>query len=141
MQKRIYLAVLVTLLTVILTGCGDSTDVSQDAVHDGPYEVPVIKEQPVATASDEKEIPRPLEEPSEARDYAKNVDTVLDYTTSEALFVQMPNDIQPEMSSDGANRTFSWTFSDGSEMVATFKPLGGEDSGQGLVLHMIDIKD
>lgn len=78
---------------------------------------------------------------SKARTYAAGVKAVLDVTTSDQLLAQMPDSIQPEMSREGDNRRFVWTFSDGSRLIAVFRPLGGEGSQQGLVLYMVDIED
>lgn len=79
--------------------------------------------------------------PSMARQWATKVKATLDQTRLEEMMPQMPDDIAPEAARNGENRTFTWRFSDGSELLATFRPRGGEGSGAGLVLYMVDIKD
>ena len=69
------------------------------------------------------------------------MNATLDVTTSEEFLVQMPDDIQADISRDGENRTFVWEFTDGSKLTAVFRPISGEESGQGLVLYMVDIED
>ncbi len=76
---------------------------------------------------------------SEARAYTTQVKAILDTTTMEQMFVQMPDNIQPEMRRDGGNRTVIWSFGDGSKLKAVFRPLGGEGSRKGLVLYMVDV--
>jgi hypothetical protein len=78
---------------------------------------------------------------SQAHSYARRVKADLDVTTLEQLMKQMPDTMQPQMSRSGANRTLKWVFGDGSSISATFRPLGGEGSGNGLVLYMVDIRD
>jgi hypothetical protein len=78
---------------------------------------------------------------SQARSYARTVRADLDVTTLEQLMKQMPDTLQPQMSRSGVNRTLKWVFGDGSSISATFRPLGGEGSGKGLVLYMVDIRD
>ncbi len=76
---------------------------------------------------------------SEARAYARQVKADLDVTTVENLIVQMPEDVPPEIRRNGFDRFYTWTFSDGSRIVAVFRPRGGEGSMQGLVLYRVDI--
>ena len=59
----------------------------------------------------------------------------------EQLTVQMPDTLQPRIERSGENRTFTWTFADGSHIAATFRPLGGDGSARGLVLYMVSIKE
>lgn len=75
---------------------------------------------------------------SEARKISRTVKASLDTTTLEQFMIQMP-DILATRSISGDKRIFTWTFSDGSKIVATFQPAGGP--GTGLVLHMVDIRD
>jgi hypothetical protein len=42
---------------------------------------------------------------------------------------------QPEITTEGELRIYKWRFSDGSAMVARFKP--SAQAGAGLVLHMV----
>jgi hypothetical protein len=74
----------------------------------------------------------------EARQWASKVKASLDQTTLEQLMVQMPDNIQPQASRSGDNRVFTWVFSDGSKLAATFHARGGEGSGGGLVLYMVE---
>ena len=62
----------------------------------------------------------------------------LDVTTFEEFARQIP-DIQPEAHRTGSTRTFTWTFDDGSQIVAGFQPRGGNLSG--LVLYVVDVID
>ena len=72
--------------------------------------------------------------------YARSVRAELDITSFQDLMAQMPSTIQPRQERSGVNRKVTWVFRDGSYIAATFRPLGGETSGQGLVLYMVDIK-
>ncbi|HEX8549934.1 MAG TPA: hypothetical protein VF681_00125 [Abditibacteriaceae bacterium] len=74
---------------------------------------------------------------TEASRFSKNVNVSLDVTTLEEMMAQMPNNIQPEMGQSGTQRTFVWTFGDGSKMLASFEP---KSSGDGLVVSSIDLR-
>jgi len=76
---------------------------------------------------------------SEATRISHQVKAELDVTMLEEFMIQMP-DIQSDIERNGQYRTFTWTFSDGSKFIATFKPQGFEGSGEGLVLYSIDIR-
>ena len=76
---------------------------------------------------------------SKANAYAKQVTANLDTTTLEQFEAQMPSGMQPSTELSGSNRKFTYTFDDGSKIIATFRPAGAEGSGQGLVLYMVDI--
>lgn len=78
---------------------------------------------------------------SDARAYAHRVRADLDVTTLEQLTAQMPDTLQPTLERRGQNRTLTWTFADGSQLAATFRPLGGEGSERGLVLYMVNIEE
>lgn len=90
-----------------------------------------------------KPVPPPIQEEasSKAREWAKRVKAELDVTTLQQFVVQMPEGMQPKREQKGQNRVFTYTFSDGSQIIATFRPRGGAGSGQGLVLYMVDIRD
>ncbi|MBN2258766.1 MAG: hypothetical protein JW704_13270 [Anaerolineaceae bacterium] len=75
-------------------------------------------------------------EQTQAGQYAHTVRANLNTTTLEQFMGQMP-DIQADITRDGDKRTFSWTFSDGSKIVATFVPRGGQT---GLVLYSVQTK-
>src|SRR3990167_6112726 len=75
---------------------------------------------------------------SEARTYAQKVHVTLDVTTVEDMMNQMPSSMTPKMTLTPARyREWTWEFSDGSQMVFSFTPAGGEHSGQGLILHHV----
>jgi hypothetical protein len=76
-----------------------------------------------------------------ADDHVATMKASLDVTTLEQFTAQMPASLQPESSRRGSNRVFVWTFRDGSQIEATFRPRGGENSGQGLVLYSVDVRD
>lgn len=78
---------------------------------------------------------------SEARKTTDKVKATLDVTTLEEFMSQMPDNVQPNMERDGENRIFTWIFSDGSKLIAIFRPKGGEGSQQGLVLYSVDLQD
>lgn len=80
----------------------------------------------------------PPSPPSAAQQWATHVTANLDDTTLEQFVAQMPN-TQPDSSRNGQDRKMIWTFPDGSQIRATFRPHGGEGSGQGLRLHLVDI--
>jgi len=81
-------------------------------------------------------------EPSEARLYAQGVQVQLDVTTVDDMMVQMPTDMTPQMSRTPADyREWVWVFGDGSSMLFSFRAVGGEGSGQGLVLDHIQLND
>lgn len=93
--------------------------------------------EPVKASSQAETSP---EKQSEAWRIAHQVKADLDVTTLEQMMIQMP--AQPtDIKRQGSNRVFTWIFSDGSKIVATFRPKGNEGSGQGLVLYMIDIAE
>jgi len=72
---------------------------------------------------------------SEARSYSHKVRVTLDVTTVNDMMSQMPS------STPAGYREWTWKFSDGSQMVFSFKPVGGEGSGQGLLLDHVQLKD
>jgi hypothetical protein len=76
--------------------------------------------------------------PNEAQSYAKRLRLTPNKTRLEELMAQMPREAGPEIGLVGRVRTYTWTFSDGSRLIARFTPMGGEGSGQGLVLRRID---
>jgi YD repeat-containing protein len=78
---------------------------------------------------------------SMARAWVGTARGTIDETTLDQYTAQMPSGIQTAIERDGANRMLVWTFTDGSRVTATFRPRGGEGSGAGLVLYMIDVDD
>lgn len=79
---------------------------------------------------------------SEARSYSHKVRVTLDVTTVNDMMSQMPSSMTPKISSTPAGyREWAWKFSDGSQMVFSFKPAGGQGSGQGLLLDHVQLKD
>jgi hypothetical protein len=72
-------------------------------------------------------------EHSMARQHAKSVKITLDSSQIADLMEQVPG--QPEITTEGELRIYKWRFSDGSAMVARFKP--SAQAGAGLVLHMV----
>lgn len=76
---------------------------------------------------------------SEAYRVASRVSARLDITTASEMLEQIP--VGPSSQERiGSRRKITWTFSDGSKIVATFKPLGGEGSNLGLVLYAVEIR-
>lgn len=120
------------------TPSNSATESAQPAVQQPTAEAPAqVNESEESPMPDDSGTPSD----SQARAYAGTVKVTLDVTTSEDLLIQMPDEIQPDLSRDGENRTFTWTFSDGSQIIAVFRPAAGEGSGEGLLLYMVDIKD
>jgi len=76
----------------------------------------------------------------EAKRVARQVKADLDITTLEQLMAQMPNPPSSQ-ARQGDKRVITWTFSDGSKIIATFKPAGGEGSGRSLVLYSVDLQN
>lgn len=74
---------------------------------------------------------------SEAMKVSQQIKATPDVTTLEEFMVQTP-DIQSEKSLVGEYRIFKWTFADGSQLIATFIPKGGE--GQGLIFYSIEVR-
>ena len=57
------------------------------------------------------------------------------------IMAQMPGDgVIPTRSQSGLDRTFLYTYDDGSELEFVFRPVE-EGSGRGLVLYMVDIRE
>ena len=85
------------------------------------------------------EQPAPL---SEARQVANGIqNAVLDETSLGDIMTQIPDDgVIPTRSQSGLDRTFLYTYADGSELELVFRPVE-EGSGRGLVLYMVDIRD
>lgn len=80
--------------------------------------------------------------PSAARIYAQGVTVALDITTVDDMLAQMPAGMTPVIELTPARyRQWIWTFEDGSQMIFSFKPAGGEGSGEGLRLDHIELKD
>jgi hypothetical protein len=77
--------------------------------------------------------------PNEAQSYAKRLRVRPGTTMVEDLMAQMPRDAVPQIGLVGRVRTYTWTFSDGSRLIARFTASGGEGSGQGLALQRIDL--
>ena len=77
---------------------------------------------------------------SEARRVAFKVNANLDVTTAVDMQEQIPVAVS-NRENIGSRRKITWTFSDGSKIIATFKPLGGEGSSLGLVLYAVEIRD
>jgi len=79
---------------------------------------------------------------SQARVYAQGVHVTLDLNTVEDMLGQMTTNMAPEVSRTPAGyREYLWKFLDGSSLLFSFYAAGGERSGQGLVLHHIQIND
>lgn len=80
--------------------------------------------------------------PSAARIYAQSVTVALDITTVDDMLAQMPAGMTPKIELTPARyRQWIWTFEDGSQMIFSFKPAGGEGSGAGLRLDHVELKD
>jgi hypothetical protein len=75
---------------------------------------------------------------SHARAWVGKVKATVDLTTLEEVMRQMPDNIPPQASRSGDNRVFTWLFPDGSNLKLTFRARGGEGSGGGLVLYMVE---
>ncbi len=72
-----------------------------------------------------------------ARSVASSIQGELDTPMSRVL-PQMPDDVRPERSRSGEDRTFIYRFADGSRLILVARPLGG---GRGLALYYVDIED
>lgn len=77
---------------------------------------------------------------SEARKIARQVKAELDTTTLEQLMVQIPH-APISQTRNGEKREVTWAYTDGSRIVAIFKPKGIDGSERGLILYSIDIKE
>lgn len=53
--------------------------------------------------------------------------------------MRMPEDLEPNVESNGEYRVFTWTFADGSKIEASFVP--AEQVGAGLVLYSVDLRE
>jgi hypothetical protein len=130
MRKNYYImAVFVTVL-----GCGEhaSPDTAQQAAPDSSNLVSdSLTTTPVASSA--------RSQANEAQSFAKRLRATPNATTFDEVLAQMPRDMVPAIGLVGRVRTYTWTFSDGSRLIARFSPSGGEGSGQGLVLQGIDL--
>ncbi len=77
---------------------------------------------------------------NEARNVSRQVKAQLDITTPEQMMEQMPQAPSSQVR-QGDKRIITWSFSDGSKIVAVFKAAGGEGSGGGLVLYSVEIRN
>jgi hypothetical protein len=116
-----YLLTLILAVSCLLISCTNSTT-NPDSSHSS---------NPSAAKAEKQ---------SEARRISHQVKADLDTTTLEQMMGQMPN-TPSNTERRGQNRIFTWTFSDGSKIIATFRPKGAEGSGQGLVLYMVELRD
>jgi len=98
------------------------------------------KPETVAQEREEAVTEEPGNVASDARTWAENAKGTPG-TPLEDFMRQIPNDaLPPQMGRSGSNRKFTFTFPDGSLIVATFRPRGVEGSGRGLALYTIEIK-
>ncbi len=74
---------------------------------------------------------------SMARAYLSRVQGGIDSPMGDIL-PQMPDGMIPERRQSGANRTFTYTFGDDSQMILTFRP---QEVGQGLALYTTSVAD
>lgn len=72
-----------------------------------------------------------------ARSVASFIQGELDTPMSRVL-AQMPDDVSLERSRSGEDRTFVYTFTDGSRLTLVARPAGGRS---GLALYYVDIED
>ena len=72
-----------------------------------------------------------------ARSVASAIQGGLD-TPMDRVLAQMPDDVSPERSRSGADRLFTYSYSDGSKLVLSFRPRE-EGAQRGLVLYFVDI--
>ena len=70
-----------------------------------------------------------------ARSVASSIQGELD-TPMNRVLAQMPDDVTPERSRSGEDRTFIYRFADGSRLTLVARPLG---DGRGLALYYVDI--
>lgn len=88
------------------------------------------------------------DEPTQARAWAETVRNArLDQTTINQFFAQMPEDTEPgfadgivvtdERMPSGGRTQVTWTFEDGSYIMADFKPVPGPD----MVLNYVEIDE
>ena len=75
---------------------------------------------------------------TKAQTYAKSLRVRPGVTSFERFFAQMPSDAVPQIGLEGRVRSYTFTFPDGSRLIARFTTAGGEGSGQGLTLQEID---
>lgn len=73
---------------------------------------------------------------SMARATASRVQGGLD-SPLELIMVQMPDDVVPTRRLSGQNRIFTYTFTDGSQLILTFRPGA---PGEGLFLYTVDVR-
>ncbi|MCY4509455.1 MAG: hypothetical protein OXG35_21190 [Acidobacteria bacterium] len=73
---------------------------------------------------------------SMARATASRVQGGLD-SPLERIMVQMPDDVVPTRRLSGQNRIFTYTFTDGSQLILTFRPGA---PGEGLFLYTVDVR-
>lgn len=97
--------------------------------------------RPGQSSADAPATSRPVPGPSLARQWVSTARGTIDETTLEQYYAQAPAGISNELERDGKNRNAVWTFTDGSRVVATFRPRGDDGSGQDLVLYMVDVKE
>ena len=71
-----------------------------------------------------------------ARSTASRVQGGLD-SPLELIMVQMPDDVVPTRRLSGQNRIFTYTFTDGSQLILTFRPGA---PGEGLFLYTVDVR-
>jgi len=94
----------------------------------------------VAQEREEAITEEPRNVASDARTWAENAKGTLG-APLEDFMRQIPDDaLPPQMGRSGSNRKFTFTFPDGSLIIATFRPRGAEGAGQGLALYAIEIK-
>jgi hypothetical protein len=85
--------------------------------------------------------PAGMPKESDARAYTRQVRAELEVTTLEQFTAQMPQSPPPKIVRCGVDRIFAWTFPDGSQITAAFRPRAGEGSGRGLALYMVNVKE